>query len=70
MGHSKNKTIFSIKKSIRKKSKNIKYTFYLKISAKEDETLWAFLILGTIFTMVSRPILKNLFIFADKFYNI
>ena len=43
---------------------------YLKISAMECEIFWAFLILGTMSTMVSRPILKNLFTFAYKFYNI
>ena len=43
---------------------------YLKISAMEGEIFWAFLILGTMSTMVSRPILKNPFTFAYKFYNI
>ena len=43
---------------------------YLKISAMEGEIFWAFLILRTKSKMVSRPILKNLFTFADKFYNI
>ena len=36
----------------------------------EGEIFWAFLILGTMSTMVSRPILKNPFTFAYKFYNI
>ena len=41
-----------------------------QISAMEGEIFLAFLILGTIFTMVSRRILKNLFTFSYKFYNI
>ena len=36
----------------------------------EGEIFCAFLILGTMSTMVSRPILKNPFTFAYKFYNI
>ena len=36
----------------------------------EGEIFWAFLILGTMSTMMSRPILKNPFTFAYKFYNI
>ena len=43
---------------------------YLKISAMEGKIFWAFLMLGTMSTMVRRPILNNLFTFAYKFYNI
>ena len=43
---------------------------YLKISEMEGQIFWAFLIFGTMSTMMSRPILKNLFTFAYKFCNI
>ena len=40
---------------------------YLKISAMEGEIFWAFLILGTMSTMVSRPIFDKRANYVERF---